>query len=214
MTQTQLSANQTNYARPFRATDLTSACEYLEAVRRRYYNLLSNWPFITTSRFRDIISSPRTNPFPRSRFVPACHMGDQSGSTHCQALFESALQAYENNTGVKLSEHPLAVQLQSCRSIESITTLLQHQARAFNDFRGNETIKNLIETTVTILFTLSGTAALGASIGLVRQMPLIGCFRSLTGFRLQAFPPADAIQAAFAVLLVVCTILSSHLRIL
>jgi hypothetical protein len=140
-------------------------------------------------------------------------MGDQSGSTYCQALFESALQAYENNTGVKLSEHPLAVQLQSCRSIESITTLLQEQARALIDSRGNERIENLIESTVSILFTLSGTAALSVSIGLVRQMPLVGCFESLTGFLLQTFPPAHAIQAALAVLLGVCATLSSHLRI-
>jgi hypothetical protein len=104
-------------------------------------------------------------------------MGDQLGSTHCRVLFGSALQAYETDTGLKLAEHPLAMQLQSCRSIESIVTLLQQHARAFGDFRGYDRIRELIERTVSILFTLSRTGVLGASIGLVRQIMLIRRFR-------------------------------------
>jgi hypothetical protein len=100
-------------------------------------------------------------------------MGDQSGSAHCRSLFGSALQAYENDAGVKLAEHPLAVQLQSCRSIESVMTLLQQHAKAFSDFREDDRIRELIERTVSMLFTLSRTGALGASLGLVRQIILI-----------------------------------------
>jgi hypothetical protein len=103
-------------------------------------------------------------------------MGDQSRSTHCWALFDAALQAYENNTGVKLSENPLAMQLQTCRSIDSITMLFQQQARAFSDLGGNNRIRRSIESTVSFLFTLSGTGALGGSTGLVHQIVLIRLF--------------------------------------
>ena len=95
-------------------------------------------------------------------------MGDQSGSAHFQALFDSALLAYEKKTGMSLAEHPLAAQLQDCHSVESITTLLQHQAKDFSDFRGKNKIMRLIESTVSMLSTLSANSALGGSIGLVR----------------------------------------------
>jgi len=107
-------------------------------------------------------------------------MGDQPGSAHFQALFDFALQAYEKNTGVPLADHPLAAQLQDCHSVESITTLLQHQAKHFGDFRGKNRIMKLIESTVSILSTQSANTALGASIGLVRQNTLIGFSTFLT----------------------------------
>jgi hypothetical protein len=97
-------------------------------------------------------------------------MGDHLGWIHCRALFESALQAYEDTTGAGLAEHPLAVDLQNCRSIEFATVLLQLQAGAFSDFRGNDKIRKLIESIVSILFTLSGQGILGTSIGLVSQI--------------------------------------------
>jgi len=55
-------------------------------------------------------------------------MADQSGSTGFFALYESALRAYEKNAGVAFAEHPLALQLQSCDSVESVTSVLQGQA--------------------------------------------------------------------------------------
>jgi hypothetical protein len=97
-------------------------------------------------------------------------MEDQSGPSHFRALFESAFQAYEKKTGISLAEHPLALQLQSCQSVESITTLLQNQTKAFREFRGNDRVMKLIKSTVSILTTLSATASLGDSIGLVRYL--------------------------------------------
>ena len=52
-------------------------------------------------------------------------MTDHSASHRFQALFESALQAYESKTGITLAQHPLAVDLQDCHSVDDITTLLQ-----------------------------------------------------------------------------------------
>jgi hypothetical protein len=96
-------------------------------------------------------------------------MTDQSGSARFSSLFESALQSYEKKSGVMLAEHPLAVQLQTCHSVESIITLLQGQAQAFGDFRGSDRVMKSIKSTVSSLTRLASIASLGDAIGLVRQ---------------------------------------------
>jgi len=111
-------------------------------------------------------------------------MGDRSASSRVRALFEFALQAYEKKTGITLAKHPLAVQLQSCHTIESITGLVQDQALAFGDFQGKDRIMKSIKSTVSILTALSATACLGDAIGL-------------------PFPPTKAIYAGVAILLAV-----------
>jgi hypothetical protein len=83
------------------------------------------------------------------------------------ALFESALQAYENNTGITLAEHPLAIKVQNCCSVEFVTTLLQDQIRASSSF---DRITKSIECILSTLSTLSATTALDWAIGLVRQV--------------------------------------------
>jgi hypothetical protein len=139
-------------------------------------------------------------------------MGDQPESAHFQALFDFALQAYEKDTGVPLADHPLATQLQGCHDVESIIALLQHQANHFDDFRGRNRIMKLIESTVSILSTLSANTVLGASIGLVRQNTLM-VFHIFDNF-FQAFPPANAIRAGLAVLLAVCAFRCLYVHIL
>jgi hypothetical protein len=96
-------------------------------------------------------------------------MGDQSRSTCFRALFGSALQAYEKKTGIPLAEHPLAVQLQSCLSVESVTVLVQDQALAFSEFLGKDRIMRSIRSIVSMINTLSTTTSLGNTILLVRR---------------------------------------------
>ena len=109
-------------------------------------------------------------------------MADQSGSPRFQALFESALQAYEKKTGVGLAQHPFAVDLQSCLSIDDITTLLQRRAQAFSDFRQRDRMMRAIKNTVSILTQFSNAASPADAVGLVRQDPLMVCSTSLTFF--------------------------------
>ena len=104
-------------------------------------------------------------------------MADQSGSTHFRELFDSALRAYEKETGVTLANHRLAMELQHCDTIEGITGLLQNQAK---DFRKCETITKSVETMVSILTPLSLAASLPDSVGFVRQRVLAASFTSLT----------------------------------
>jgi hypothetical protein len=85
-----------------------------------------------------------------------------------ESLLESALADYQKETGINLVEHPLAIQLEHCDSVESITEALQERAQAFRKFRGgNHRVISLLKRTVQALHKLSGTTALVESIGLV-----------------------------------------------
>jgi hypothetical protein len=84
-------------------------------------------------------------------FFPICDMADQLGSARFRAVFELALQAYDNKAGPILAEHLLTVQLQSCHSFKSTIAILQGQAQAFGDFRGIDQVMKTIRATVSIL---------------------------------------------------------------
>ena len=107
-------------------------------------------------------------------------MAHQPGSARFQALFEPALQAYEKKAGVSLAQHPLAIKLQNCDSVEAITGLFQDQAQVFRDLQGSDKIMKSIKTTASILSKLSSAASLADAFGLVRQQELVACFTSLT----------------------------------
>ena len=101
-------------------------------------------------------------------------MADQSRTSCFRAQFESALQTYQRETYITLAEHSLAIQLQSCHSVESIITLLQNEARAFSDLPRSDIIMKSIESTVSILSAISAAPSLDEAISLVRQNALIG----------------------------------------
>jgi hypothetical protein len=109
-------------------------------------------------------------------------MDVQLGSTRFVVLFEPALQAYEKNTGITLAEHPLAQQLCSCHSIESITGVLLGEAKAYSEFRGSDRVNKSIKNTVSILSTLFATASLDKAIDLVHQKVLVVCSTTLNVF--------------------------------
>src|SRR5579863_6621645 len=92
-----------------------------------------------------IISSQLTNLAPRPLFFPTRDMAHQPESARFQALFEPALQAYEKNAGISLTQHPLAIKLQNCDSVEAITGLLQDQAHAFRHLQGSNKIMKSIK---------------------------------------------------------------------
>jgi hypothetical protein len=94
-----------------------------------------------------------------------------------QELFDSALRAYEKETGIILANHRLAIELQHCDTIEGITALLQNQAKGF---RKGADIAKSVETIVSILTPLSSAASLPDAVCLVRQNVLVASFRSLT----------------------------------
>ena len=101
-------------------------------------------------------------------------MSDASSSSSFRSIFDAALQDYTNQTGTRLDEHPFAAQFETCRSVESISSILQQHAQAFREFRGEDgKIMKSLKSTVNVLYTFSVSAVLGEGIGLVRLKPLI-----------------------------------------
>jgi hypothetical protein len=109
-------------------------------------------------------------------------MSDQPGASHFQVLFESALQDYERQTGITLTNHPLAERLQTCQSAESVTALLQEQARALSEFREGDKIMRSLKNVVSVLTKISATAALGQHFGAVCLRPPIECSTDINAF--------------------------------
>lgn len=131
-------------------------------------------------------------------------MSGQSGSSRLRALFELALRDYESTTNIPLAKHPLAEKLENCHSVETITALIQDQAKGF---RGNDRIMRSIESTVSVLNQLSAVTTLGGAIaGLVRQDMLMR-MSHISDISPKAFPPATVIQTGLGVLLAVCAFL-------
>ena len=95
-------------------------------------------------------------------------MSDPSGSSRLQVLFEAALRDYETQTGIALADHPLAEQLQSCDSVDSVTAVLREQTQAFSEFRGKDKVLRPLKNAVSVLSKLSSAANFGRDIGLVR----------------------------------------------
>jgi hypothetical protein len=85
-----------------------------------------------------------------------------------QALFNAALQDYEDKTGTSLIDHPIAKQLETCESVSSITSVLQEQAQNFREFRENDgKLMKALNSSVDVLYAPSISSALNETIGLV-----------------------------------------------
>ena len=114
-----------------------------------------------------LIFSPRAPPLSQAR-VDSSEM-EQTSSF--QGLFNAALHDYQIQTGNNLIDHPLAKQLESCDSADSITAILQEQAQIFRDFRGDDgKFMKSLKCSVNVLYTLSITTE---GIGLVHPNPFI-----------------------------------------
>src|SRR6266576_7090559 len=106
----------------------------------------------------NLLSPP---PHPISQVSPMA-----SSSSNFQSIFNASLQAYDNKTKNKLLDHPLAAQLQSCDSPNTVLTVLQDLVQQFEQCRtSDERLKNWLDPTVNVLYTFSAT--LGEGVGLV-----------------------------------------------
>lgn len=120
--------------------------------------------------------------------------------------FEAALQTYQQTTGIALAEHPLAVELQSCNSVDSITAILKREVHVSNELLESDRVTKSIEGIISMLSTFSATAAesFGDAIGPVRNDALMSLSFYIFDRFLQPYPPAKAILAGFAILFAVC----------
>jgi hypothetical protein len=64
--------------------------------------------------------------------------------------------------------HPLARKFETCDSVDSITRVLQQQAQAFHQFRGDDgKVMKSLKSVVHVLHALSISTALSEGLGLV-----------------------------------------------
>jgi hypothetical protein len=86
-------------------------------------------------------------------------------------LFDAALQDYKDKTGNTLTDHPIAKQLETCESVDSITAILQEQARSFCEFKENDgRLMKALNSSVDVLCAPSISSALNEAIGLVVRL--------------------------------------------
>lgn len=95
-------------------------------------------------------------------------MSDQSGPSYFQQLFEAAFRDYEEQTGKKLADHPLAETLQSCDTVESVNDVLREQTKSSSEIRGKDKVLKSLMNVLSVLHKLSSASAVGQHLGLVR----------------------------------------------
>ena len=101
-------------------------------------------------------------------------MSRSSSPSTFQNLFNVALQDYKDKTGNSLVHHPFAKQLQECDSVESISTILEDQARVFREFRDHGKLINSLKRVVDVLCSPFISTVLVDGIGLVvRPKPFV-----------------------------------------
>ena len=98
--------------------------------------------------------------------TPAETAGSSRTSTDSfQAIFQTALKVYQKQTKKDLLTHPLASQLQSCKSTTAILTILQDQVREFEKkSEGDERLTKWLGPTVNVLNAFSATVSGGVSL--------------------------------------------------
>ena len=128
-------------------------------------------------------------------------------SSNFQSILDAALDDYHKHTGIDLTKHPSAAQLQNCHSPDDVVQLLLERETAFKDYR--EKYRKLIDRlrpVVKVIHALSGT--LGERAGLVSDQHYILLTISYVYRSLQVpFQPMKAIFTGIDILLSVRIIL-------
>jgi hypothetical protein len=122
-----------------------------------------------------------------------------TSSTNFQSIFNAALKAYEKKTKGDLLAHPLAAQLQACKSSGDILAVLQDKVKEFDQSRSaDERLSQWLNPTINVLYSFSAT--LGAGVGLVSTVNLTCLLLPLLPST-QVFSPASVIFSGIGVLL-------------
>jgi len=86
--------------------------------------------------------------------------------SNLDSIFNAALRAYKKKTGKDISSHPLATELQSCNSPDSILAVLRRQIPSVDRPQsGEESFAKCLTLIINVLYAF--TATLGDGVGLV-----------------------------------------------
>ena len=89
-------------------------------------------------------------------------------SPELKSLFEAALDDFEKRSETNLLQHQIIHKLANCQSADSVIDVLQQEAQALHNFRGDGKLMTWLKRTVNVLHMLSTSSILGQGIGLVR----------------------------------------------
>ena len=88
-----------------------------------------------------------------------------SSDSRFQAIFQAALKSYQKQTKKDLLTHPLASQIQSCKSTTAILAILQDRVREFEtNSDGDERLTKWLSPTVNVLNAFSAAVSGGVSL--------------------------------------------------
>ena len=120
-------------------------------------------------------------------------------SSNFQSIFNAALKAYEKKTKKDLLAHPLAAQLQACKSPGDILAVLQDKVDELDQsMSADERLSQWLNPTINVLYSFSAT--IGAGVGLVSAVKST-CRSSHSLPISQVFSPASVIFSGIGVLL-------------
>ena len=93
-------------------------------------------------------------------------------SPELKLLFETALSEFEKRAGTNWVQLQIIDKLVNCESADSVIDVLQEQAQAFRNIRGDDgKLMTWLKRTVNVLYSLSTSGGLSGAIGLVRIRP-------------------------------------------
>ena len=164
---------------------------YICTLRSRHVRLPRSLRSRNTDLLISIHMSQPPSPSPsKSTCIP---------SSNFRTIFYAALKAYEKKTKKDLLAHPLAAQLQACKSPDDILAVLQDKVTEFNQsMSADERLSQWLNPTINVLYSFSAT--IGAGIGLVSAVKST-CFSSNSSPISQVFSPASVIFSGIGVLL-------------
>jgi len=100
---------------------------------------------------------------------PATMSSTPSPSTsrsNLDSIFNAALRAYKKKTGKDITSHPLATELQSCHSPDTVLAVLRSQIPSVDQSQsGEESFAKCLTPIINVLYAF--TTTLGDGVGLV-----------------------------------------------
>jgi len=88
-----------------------------------------------------------------------------TSSSNFQSILDTALDDYHKKTGIDLTKHPFADQLQNCHSPDDIIHLLLERESSFKDYRAKyRKLIDCLRPVVKVIHALSGIIGEGAGL--------------------------------------------------
>jgi hypothetical protein len=122
------------------------------------------------------MNNPNWAVYKNSTFTTPFHLFFSAMSSNSppelKSLFETALNEFEKRSGTSFAHHQIVNKLVSCDSADSVIDVIQEQAQAFRNFRGdNGKVMTWVKRTVNVLFALSTSDMLSGALSTVCVHP-------------------------------------------